>query len=154
MSFQKACITDVAKDLVWFGLVQGAVKSSYCGGVRVTKRMRRSPEALRLVDKINDEAASSDSASARGDLGVSDLINAVPFTAEKHDVLLYIETAAAHIRGCKQSPPSMDVLSIPMPPVFCKSSSFCPSLCVKSIDHLSTRLCLPMFCKPRSLFCM
>lgn len=80
-----------------------AVNSSYCRHVRVTNLMRRFPEALWLVGKIKDEAASGDSASAAGGMGATHPNNAMLSSAEELDVLLYIEAEAAHSRDQKQT---------------------------------------------------
>lgn len=61
--------------------------------------MRRFPEALQLIENINDEAASTDSGSAKGALSITHLDEAVLSSAEEHTVLLYTEAAVAHTRG-------------------------------------------------------
>lgn len=61
--------------------------------------MQRFPAALRLFEKINDEAAGTDSALAKRVLGVTDLDIAVLSSTEERDVLLYIEATAAHSQG-------------------------------------------------------
>lgn len=99
VSFQETHIIIVADEQVSCGLVQGAVKFGLRRCVRVTTPTRRSTEALRVPKNINDEAASGESASARGALGVTYLDNAVLFSAAEHDLLLYIKTAAARICG-------------------------------------------------------
>lgn len=85
--------------------MQVAVKSSHflfaCG----TEPLRRFSAALRLVEKIIDEAESIDSATARGALDFTYFDTAVLSSAEEYDILLYIEDAAANTRDRKHIPP-------------------------------------------------
>lgn len=67
--------------------------------------MRRFSKTLWLVEKINDEAAISISASARGGLDVAHLGNPGLSSAKEHDLLLYIKTAAAYTLDQKQNSP-------------------------------------------------
>lgn len=65
--------------------------------------MRSVFEALRLVETLNDEAASENFGATKGASGVTCLDKAVFSSADDYDVLLYVETAAAHTRGRKQT---------------------------------------------------
>lgn len=67
--------------------------------------MRRFSEALRLASKVNDQAASSDSLSARDVLVVARFEIVLLSSHETHDVLLCTEDAAAHTESQKQNPP-------------------------------------------------
>lgn len=102
-SIQNVRLTDAAKDLVLLGFVQGGVESGYRQYVRVKKLVRSFSAALLLVENINGEAASSESATARGVLAVPHLDNAMLLSAEEHGLLLYFEAAAAHTRSPKQN---------------------------------------------------
>lgn len=104
--FQEARATSAARDLVSCRVAQGAVESSCGRYVHVTQVLRRFPAASRLVEKINDEAASSDSTTAGDYLDATHVGNAVRSCVEEQNVLLHIETAAAHTRGQKQTPAS------------------------------------------------
>lgn len=84
--FRKDCTADVAKNPVSCEFVQVAAKSSYPCYVLATKQMGSFLKALRHVKKMNEEAASRDSPSARNAFGSSHLDNAVLFGAEEHDV--------------------------------------------------------------------
>lgn len=84
------------------GAIQDAAEPSYSCDVCATKLLGRSPEALRLIDKINDEAVSESSSATRDALSVTQLYNALLLKADKHDVVLYIKTAAADARGWMQ----------------------------------------------------
>lgn len=57
VSFQKAAVVDIKKELVLCGHVQDALEPGYHRYVRVMKLMRRFLEALPLVEKLNNEAA-------------------------------------------------------------------------------------------------
>lgn len=83
--------------------VPGAVEAGYHRCVCVTNIVRRFREGLWFVKKTKEEAASSSSASARDALGATHLDNAVLFGAEKRNVLLYTEAAAAHNQRWKQN---------------------------------------------------
>lgn len=61
--------------------------------------MRPFPTAFRLVEKINDEASSSDSGSARDVLSYTYLDNAVLPSAKKDDSPQYVEAAATQTQG-------------------------------------------------------
>lgn len=102
-SFRETCITDVVKDLVLCGLVQGSVQLSYRRYVRVRKLMWRFRKALRLVRNVNGQKASSSSASASGALSATHFANAMLCGAKERDELLNIKTLAAHTRGRKQN---------------------------------------------------
>lgn len=104
--FQEAHINAVPNDLALCGPVQGSVESGCRRCVRVTKLMRCFPEAPRPIEKINDEAAGTDSASARSAFGGTYFDNAVPYSAEEHDVLLVVKAVAAHNQDRKQNPPT------------------------------------------------
>lgn len=58
--------------------------------------MCRSPEGLRLADKLSEEAAIENSNATRSVSGVIHLDNAVFSNAGEQYVLLYIETVAEH----------------------------------------------------------
>lgn len=122
MSHQEAPITDAPKKQILCGYVQSAVESSYRRYVHATELVRRFSEALRLVEKRNDEAASSDSTGESGALGGTHLDSAVVFSSKEHDVLLYVDATDAHTRRWKHNPSSMDAFSKSVPPLFCKSS--------------------------------
>lgn len=64
--------------------------------------MHRFLEALRLAEKQNGEATSEESSTTKGALGVTHLNDAILSKADKHDVLLYIETTAAHAQKWNQ----------------------------------------------------
>lgn len=102
-SFQEARVRDVSSDLGLWGSLLCSVESSYRRYIRATKQVQRFPETLRLVRRTDDEAACRDSASAKSALSATHLDIAVLSRAEKHDVLLYIEAASAHIQGQKQT---------------------------------------------------
>lgn len=61
------------------------------------------PEAFRLVEDLNDEAASRHFSAIRCALGATHLSHELFLKADKHGVLLYIGLAAARIRGRKQT---------------------------------------------------
>lgn len=65
--------------------------------------MRRLPKALELVEKLNDEASSENSTVTTDGLRATRLENSLLSKAEEHDVLLYLEAAAAHTRVRKQN---------------------------------------------------
>lgn len=80
----------------------GAAGSSFFRYACATNPVRRLPETLRLFEKLNGKAASGDSTAPRGDLCATHLDKTVPLSADDHDVLLHIMTAAAHTRDQKQ----------------------------------------------------
>lgn len=57
--------------------------------------VRRFAEALRLVEKLDKNAASEDSSSIRGVFSVTHLDSALLPKAVEQDVLLYIKAAAS-----------------------------------------------------------
>lgn len=65
--------------------------------------MHRSTETLRLFKILNDDAASEDSNDSRSDLGATHLDEAILSSADEHDVLLYMQAAAAPTRCQKQN---------------------------------------------------
>lgn len=65
--------------------------------------MRPFLEALRLVERFNEKAASDDSSGIGGALGVTRLDHAILSKADENDALLSIEAAEAHIRDRKQN---------------------------------------------------
>lgn len=67
--------------------------------------MRRFLRALSLIEEVNSEAASGSPVSARDIFSITRLYIAVLSIAEKYVLLLYIEAAAAGIRGRQQSLP-------------------------------------------------
>lgn len=75
--------------------------------------MHRFLKALRLVEKLNDEAASDEFSTSRSILTVTHLDKAVLSSQNEQGVLLYIEAAAPHTLGqrrCKQQWPRLGVL--------------------------------------------
>lgn len=83
--------------------MRDAVESQYRRYVRVTTLLRRIPDALRLVAKIIDKAASTDSASAGNALGATGLSQAGLAWTEQCDVVVYIKAAGAHNIGVKDA---------------------------------------------------
>lgn len=67
------------------------------------KLVRRFPEAPRLVEKLNDGAASTDTRATKGALSAALLDSAFVSSAYKYCIVLYIEDAAAQTQGLKQS---------------------------------------------------
>lgn len=65
--------------------------------------MSHFPEALRLVEKLNNEAGSRDSSVTRGALGGFHLEKSLLYKSSNRLLLLYIEDAAAEKRGPKQN---------------------------------------------------
>lgn len=88
-------MTDITRHLVLCGSAQGAVKSKCFRYVPVTKLMRHFPEALRLVEMLTDEPVSRSFSATKGALGGSPLDKAVLSSAGEHDILTYVEAAAA-----------------------------------------------------------
>lgn len=103
VSLYEAWIAAISKDLVSCVRIQGANESSHRLCFRVNKLMRRFPEALKLVKKINEEAAATDSTGKSG-LGVAHLDNMMLSSSEEQDLLLLIEAVAAHSALKKQGP--------------------------------------------------
>lgn len=68
--------------------IEGAVEPSYYGYFRVTKLIPRFSEALRLVDKLEDEAASEDYSAIEGAFGAGYIGTVVRLSANEQDVLL------------------------------------------------------------------
>lgn len=101
--FLEVCIADIERDLVSCTFIQGVLESSCHRNRRVGKLVHCFPEALRLVEKLNDEASSEDSSAAGGNLALTRLDNAVSLSADEHDVLPYIEAAAAQRKARKQN---------------------------------------------------
>lgn len=66
VSFKEARTTSVTEVPDWCACVQCGVDSSYHCCVVVTKLLQRTLKALRFVEKINGEAASSNKAGANG----------------------------------------------------------------------------------------
>lgn len=58
--------------------------------------MRSFLKALRIVEKLNEMAASADSSTTGGAFCVTHLFKEVLSSAIPHDVLLYITAVAAH----------------------------------------------------------
>lgn len=83
--------------------MQGAVESRYCRCVPVAKLVRCLPEAHPFVKKTNDKEPRSRSARAYDALGAICLHSAVLFRAQERDVLLYIDSPAAHTAGRRRS---------------------------------------------------
>lgn len=72
--------------------------------------MHRQPEALRLVEDLNESATADASHTGQSALGITHLDSAVLLTAEKNDLLLLFKEVAVHI--------SSDKTSANMPPIF------------------------------------
>lgn len=64
--------------------------------------MCRFPNALKLVEQLNDEDASEDFIATKVAFGAAHLDNAVLSSCYEHDLLLCIEAGAAHTRSRKQ----------------------------------------------------
>lgn len=84
--------------------MQIAVYLSYSRYIGLTRLLRPFSGAFQLVQNINSKAANRVIAFARSTSGVTHLSNAVLYSAEKHDVLLYIEAADANTLGPKVDP--------------------------------------------------
>lgn len=91
-----ARVADIARNLDLCGSVRAAVKWSYLCYVRATKLMHRFPEALQLVENLDDEVASESSSDTRGAFSITRYDEAVFSSADKHDVLPYTKVAGAH----------------------------------------------------------
>lgn len=65
--------------------------------------MLRFPENLRLVEKLNDEAASEKVSDTKRALGTTHFDHAFSLGAQAHNVLLYIKAAAADTQRRKQN---------------------------------------------------
>lgn len=65
--------------------------------------MRRFAKALRLCDKLDDDAASEDFSASKSALEASCLDYALLSRANENDVLLYIQATSAHRRDRKQN---------------------------------------------------
>lgn len=78
MSFDEAQISDICRDLVSCGILQGAAETKNRRYVRVTRLMRRYLEALELVERVSDEATLNDSVDEKGWLGITRLDSALP----------------------------------------------------------------------------
>lgn len=96
VSFQEACVSDIAKDQVSCECIQGTVKKDYHQCVRYTKLMRRFSDAPRLAKKLEEEAVSEKSSATEGTLSATYLHNALLSKMDKHDVLVYTRAPAAH----------------------------------------------------------
>lgn len=96
-------MADIARALVSCRFKKRAVESCTRRSVRVMKLVHCFLEALRLVENLNDEVASRDSSVIRSALGVAHLDSALLWRTDEYDVVLYIESAAAHTRSKKQN---------------------------------------------------
>lgn len=103
VSLQKDRVISTGRDLASCGFIQDAVESNYRRYARSTKLVRRFPELLRLVVKLDDESASQNFSATRDALGVPHPDNALLPRADKHSVPLYFEAAPVHTRGRKQN---------------------------------------------------
>lgn len=103
VSFKKARVTDLARDLVSCEFTQGAVESSYRLYVRIKKKVRRFPKPLSLDEKQNDRAPSEHSSAARGALSVTPLSTALLEKGDEHGLLLYNRDVTALTRCRKQT---------------------------------------------------
>lgn len=96
-------MTSTARDLVSYKLVHGSVESSFCCCVRVSELVRCFPEALSLVEGLDDEAASENSNASKWTLGATHFDNALFSAAVEHEGPLYIEAPEAYRRDQKQN---------------------------------------------------
>lgn len=93
-SFDEAHMCAICKDLVFCGLLQGAVEPTYRRYVCLTRIMRRYTEALKLVQEVNVKVTAGKSAAGKGGLGITYLCNGSLRHSEMQDSLLFIEAAA------------------------------------------------------------
>lgn len=108
--------------------------------------------ALRLVEKVDDEAASSDSATTRGALGITHLGQCSP--EPRSTVYCCASKLQPHTTKVdSRILSSVDVRSIPMPTPSCESSKFCTALHVKSNFLLLTSFHAPKLPRPIALPC-
>lgn len=80
------------------GLLWSAVETFYRCYVRATKLTRQYPQALQLVEEVNDKAAVNDSGAGKSGLGIMYLDGALLLNSEEQDALLFIETATFHTK--------------------------------------------------------
>lgn len=97
--FQKAVLTNVARDPISCGVLQGGVKSSFRRCSIATRVMCSCPEALQVVENYSGEKGSDDFSICNGVLSVAHLDNAMFWSVDEHNVLLYIQNAAEHAQG-------------------------------------------------------
>lgn len=83
-------------------MLQGAAEATYWRYSRVSNLWHRYPHALQLIEKVNDEAGTSDSAATKGGLCITHLDSALFLKSEKHDALLLVVAAAAHTTDSKK----------------------------------------------------
>lgn len=101
--FQGAGTSDVARDTALCRIVQRSVESRNRNYVLVKKPVRRFLPALQLVEKINVDVVSGDSANTRRGLRGTHLDNVMLCSAAKSDRLMYVKAAVAHTKGRKQN---------------------------------------------------
>lgn len=67
----------MSKDLVSWGLLQGAVEPSYRSKVRGTRLVRQYREASQRVEKVSDEVVATANAAIKDGLDIAHLDNAL-----------------------------------------------------------------------------
>lgn len=97
-SFDKARIRDICKNLVSCGFLRVAVEATYQRCVGMTRLIWRSSEAFELVEKVIDEAPSSDSPAGKGGLRSTHPDIALLLESEKRDLLVFIAATAVHTK--------------------------------------------------------
>lgn len=97
-SLDEAHISDIWKDLVSCGFLQGTIEAAYRRSIRVKRLACRYPEALQLPEKFNDEAVAGDSAGGTGGLGTTHFDRVLLLHSEKQNALLLLEAAAVHAK--------------------------------------------------------
>lgn len=91
------------KGPVSYRLSQSAVDPSHRRYICVTKLVCCFSKALRLVEKLNNEAVSENCSGSREAFSVTHFQNAFFSSADEHHVLLYIKALAAHTESRKQT---------------------------------------------------
>lgn len=102
-----------------FGFLHAAAEVSYPRYVRVTRLKPPYLEAVQLVEKVNEEAASDDSAAGNGGLRITHLDGALLLKSENWKALLLNNAAAVVAKNgtneTRIAAPFKALLSISMP---------------------------------------
>lgn len=97
-SFNEARASDISKELVSWGFLQGAVETTCSCYVDLRNLLRRYPKAVLLVKKVNENADPSSSAAGTGGLGVKNLDSVLLSQSDLQEALLLTKTVAVSIK--------------------------------------------------------
>lgn len=100
--FDGARTSDICRDSMSCEFLQDEVEAKYKGYVGVKRLMRPYDKALQHVEKINDEAAASDSDVRRGGLCITHLSSALLLESGNRDALHFVDAAAVHTKNAKK----------------------------------------------------